>query len=153
MIKNWLKNFFRTKKVDSNIIKQAIIDYRIQGKKLMFELGKKFELDINNLDEYEKLISKSNENIPSNGKLSERWNYYFHGCECGFYNKKHKQQVEVVLSNPPEFGHIDSWFLLSFMQSTEKYKNEIKDINWQELKIIIDKLYKTGQIQAIRNKE
>ena len=149
MIKNWLKNFFKTNKVDSNIIKQAIFDYRIQGKKLMFELGKKFELDINNLEEYEKLISRSNENIPRKGKLSERWNYYFHGRECGFYNKKHKQQIEVVLSNPPEFGHINAWFLHSFIESTERYKNEIKNINWQELQIIINELYKSGQIQYI----
>ena len=149
MIKNWFKNFFKTNKIDSNIIKQAIFDYRIQGKNLMFELGKKFELDINNLEEYEKLISRSNENIPRKGKLSERWNYYFHGGECGFYNKKHKQQVEVVLSNPPEFGHIDAWFLWCFMQSTERYKNEIKNINWQELRTMIGELYKSGQIKDI----
>lgn len=145
-MKNWLKNFFKINKVDSNIIKQAIFDYRIQGKNLIFELGKKFELDINNLEEYEKLISRSNGNIPRKGKLSERWNYYFHGGACGFYNKKHKQRVEVVLSNPPEFGHIDAWFLLSFMESTERYKNEIKNITYQELKALINKLYKSGQI-------
>ncbi len=149
-MKNWLKNFFKTNKVDLNILKQAIFDYRIEGKKLMFELGKKFDLDINNVDEYEKLISRSNGNIPRKGKLSERWNYYFHGGECGFYNKKHKQKVEVVLSNPPEFGHLDAWFLFSFMESTEKYKNEIKNVKWQELQTVINELYKSGQIEDVK---
>ncbi|WP_431244146.1 DUF6896 domain-containing protein [Flavobacterium sp. P21] len=149
MIKNWFKNFFNTTKVDSNIIKQAIIDYRIQGKYLMFELGKKFDLDIKKIDDYKQLISRSNENIPRKGKLSERWNYCFHGGECRFYNKKHQQTVEVVLCNSPEFGHINAWFLWSFMQSTEKYKNEAKNIEWQELKVMINKLYKSGQIKNI----
>jgi hypothetical protein len=149
MIKNWLKIIFRTNNVDLNIIKEAISDYRTQGKQLMFELGKKHNLDINIIEDYEKLISKSNKNIPRKGKISERWNYYFHGCECGFFNKKHQQHVEVVLSNPPEFGHIDSWFLLSYMQSTEKYKKEIEGIKWQELQEIINKLYKIGQVKNI----
>ena len=149
MIKNWLKSFFKTNRVDSNIIKQAVFDYRTQGKKLMFELGKKFDLDINNLEEYEKLISRSNENIPRKGKLSERWNYYFHGSECGFFNKKYQQKVEVVLSNPPEFGHIDAWFLMSFMESTERYKNEIKNIDWQELQTVINELFKSELIKDI----
>jgi hypothetical protein len=149
-MKSWLKSLFNANdKADLNTIKQAILDYRIEGKKLMFELGKKYNLDINNSEEYEKLISRNNENIPRKGKLSERWNYYFHGCECGFYNKKHQQSVEVGLSNPPEFGHVDAWFLLSYMQSTEKYRNEIKDINWQELQKIIHKLYKNGEIENI----
>lgn len=128
MVPNWLKNFFKANKIDSSIIRQAIIDYRLEGKRLMLDLGKKFELDINNLEEYGKLISRSNENIPRKGKLSERWNYYFHGGECGFYNKKHKQRVEVVLINAPEFGHINAWFLLSYIQSTERYKNEMENV-------------------------
>lgn len=150
MIKKWFRNFFKTNKIDSNVIKQAILDYRVQGKNLMFALGKKFELDINNSEEYEKLISRSNKNIPRKGKLSERWNYCFHGCECRFYNKKHKQNVEVVLKNPPEFGHIDAWFLLSFMQSTERYKSEARNIELQELKIMVNELYKSEQIENIQ---
>lgn len=149
MITNWLKSFFRTKKVESGILMQAIFDYRTQGKKLMSELGKKFNLDINHLEEYQELISRINDNIPRKGKLSERWNYYFHGGQCGFYNRKHKQQVEIVLSNPPEFGHIDAWFLLTFMQSTERYKNEARNMDRHELKTMIDGLYKSGQIKDI----
>ena len=138
-------------KINLNIIKQAIIDYRKDGKELMQKLAQKFELDITNEKDYDKLIERNNVEIPRNGELSKRWNYAFHGCECGFYNKKSKQQVEVVLSNQPEFGHIDSWFLLSYMQSTEKYKKEIEGINWQELKPLIEKLYDSGEIVPVKN--
>ena len=145
----WFKKIFKRNKVNLNIVKQAILDYRNDGKKLMEELGEKYNLDINNHEDYKQLISRSNNIIPRKGELSKRWNYSFHGGECGFYNKKHQQSVEVVLSNPPKFGHIDAWFLMTYMQSTEKYKNEIKGIEWTDLKPLISKLYKTGEIELI----
>ncbi|WP_299256158.1 hypothetical protein [uncultured Aquimarina sp.] len=150
MIKKWFQNLFKQKNnINLEIIKNAIIDYRNDGKRLMFELGKKYALDIENKEDYEKLISRANENVPRRGELSKRWNYSFHGGECGFYNKKHQLRVEVVLSNPPEFGHIDSWFLLSYMESTEKYKSEVIGIDWQELKLSIETLYLKGEIENI----
>ncbi|AZA75127.1 DUF6896 domain-containing protein [Chryseobacterium indoltheticum] len=150
MLKKWLKFFKQNNiKIKLDVIKEAIIDYRSDGKELMRKLAEKYGLDIENEKDYEKLITKNNEEIPRNGELSKRWNYAFHGCECGFYNKKNKQQVEVVLSNQPEFGHIDSWFLLSYMETTEKYKKEIEGINWQQLEPLIEKLYKTGEIESI----
>jgi hypothetical protein len=142
----WFKKIFKRKKVNLNIVKQAIFDYRNEGKKLMDELGKKYNLDINNHENYIQLISQSNDNIPRKGELSKNWYYSFHGGECGFYNKKSKQSIEVVLSNPPKFGHIDAWFLMNYMQSTEKYKNEIKGIEWTDLKPLIDKLYNTEEV-------
>ena len=150
MIKKWFKFFKQNNRnIELDVIKEAINDYRNDGKELMKKLAEKYGLDIENEKDYEKLIEKNNEEIPRNGELSKRWNYAFHGCECGFYNKKHKQQVEVVLSNQPKFGQIDAWFLLSYMESTEKYKKEIEGVNWQQLKPLIEKLYKTGEIEPI----
>jgi len=152
MIKKWVLNLFkREKHIDLNveIVKEAIDSYRKEGKELMFKLGEKYDLDIKTNEDYEKLISRGNKDIPRRGELSKRWNYTFHGGECGFYNKKHQKLVEVVLSNPPEFGHIDSWFLLSYMKSSEKYKKEISGLNWQELKKVVDKLYINGEIQKV----
>ena len=148
-LRSLLNKIFKSEKIDIEIIEQAILDYRFDGSTLMERLGKKYNLDINNEADYLQLISRSNNLIPRKGELSKRWNYAFHGGECGFYNKKYQQKIEVVLTNPPKFGHIDSWFLLQYMQSTEKYKHDIKDIEWTELKLIIDKLYKTGRIENI----
>jgi len=152
MIKKWIHNLFKKEKsndINLDIFQEAIINYRKEGKELMFKLGEKYDLNIKIKEDYEKLISKSNKDIPRRGELSKRWNYSFHGKECGFYNKKHQKKVEVVLSNPPEFGHIDSWFLLSYMQSSEKYKSEIEGMNWQKLKFVIHKLYTNGKIKKV----
>lgn len=143
------ENNFILGKIKTEIIEQAIIDYRYDGKTLMENLGKKYSLDIHKEADYLQLISRSNNLIPRKGELSKRWNYAFHGNECGFFNKKHQQLVEVVLTNPPKFGHIDAWFLMNYMQSTEKYKNEVKEIKWTELKPLNANLYKTGRIENI----
>jgi hypothetical protein len=141
-------NLFKTnEKVDLNIIKQAILDYRSEGENLMFELGKKYNLDIQNTEDYEKLISKNNENIPRKGKLSGKCKYVFHGRECGFHIKQ--KRIEVVLTNAPEFGHIDSWFLISYMNSIEKYRKEIDGMDSQELQKLINKLYDSGEVENI----
>ncbi|MAL58536.1 MAG: hypothetical protein CMC14_00660 [Flavobacteriaceae bacterium] len=152
MIKKWFYNLFKQEKlveINHDIVKEAIYNYRKEGKELMFKLGQKYSLDINVKVDYEKLITRSNKEIPRRGELSKSWNYSFHGGECGFYNKKHQKHVEVVLSNPPEFGQINSWFLLAYMKSTEKYKNEVKGVDWQQLKLVVDKLYLKGQIEKV----
>lgn len=136
-------------KIDNDILKQAILEYRTAGKKLMMDLGKKFGLDITQKEDFEKLISRSNKTISRKGELSQRWNYAFHGGECLFYNKKHQQTVQVVLSNPPEFGHLDAWFLMEFMESTKPYKDVVSNFRWFDLKPAIQELYRIGEIENI----
>jgi hypothetical protein len=135
--------------MNKHIFKRAIIDYRNDGKQLMEKLGKKFDLDVQIESEYEQLISRNNKLVPRKGELSKKWNYSFHGGECGFYNRKYQQSVEVVLSNSPEFGHLDAWFLMKYMISTTKYKDEVEEIEWSDLKPIINELYELGEIENI----
>jgi len=152
MIKKWIHNLLKKEEhndINLDIFQEAIIDYRQEGKELMFKLGEKYGLNIEIKEDYEKLVSRSNKNILRRGELSKRWNYSFHGGECGFYNRKHQKKVEVVLSNPPEFGHIDSWFLLSYMQSVDKYKSEVAEMDWHKLKLIVEKLYVNGKIKKV----
>ena len=62
MIKNWLEFFKNNKsKIKLDVIKEAIIDYRSDGKELMRKLAEKYGLDIENEKDYEKLISRNNE--------------------------------------------------------------------------------------------
>ncbi|UZO82354.1 hypothetical protein NBT05_07730 [Aquimarina sp. ERC-38] len=152
MIKKWIHNLLKKEErndVNLDIVQEAITDYRQEGKELMFKLGEKYGLDIGIKEDYEKLISRSNKNIPRRGELSKRWNYNFHIGGCRFYNKKHQKKVEVVLTNSPEFGHIDSWFLLSYMQSVDKYKSEVEGMDRQNLKLVVEKLYMDNKIKKV----
>ena len=138
------------KKLPLEILAKAILEYRNEGRQLMERLGNKFGYDINIQKQYEKLILRGNKNIPISGKLSERVNYSFHGGECGFLKRKTLQKIDVVLSNPPKFGKIDPWFLKVYLDSTIKYKEMSKKLEWQELKPMIDELYRNGKIEEIK---
>ena len=151
MIKKLIQKLFNQsdKHINFEKVKEAITDYREEGKILMTKLGEKFNLDIENAEDFDYLTSRGNTKIPRRGKLSKNWKYNFHGTECGFYNSQDQQKIEVVLSNPPKFGHVDSWFLLSYMQTTQKYKSEIIGIKWQDLKTVVEKLYLEGEIEEV----
>lgn len=145
-----LKAWLRFKQMDEKLLVQAILEYREQGKQLMARLGTYYGLDILKDDDYHKLISRSNDKIPRNGALLKKWNYAFHGMECGFYNRETKQNVEVKLLHPPNFGVVESWFLLSYLKSTEQYKNLAENLDWQILQQILSKLYKDNHINEIK---
>jgi hypothetical protein len=136
-------------KIPLDILSKAITEYRSEGKELMIRLGRKFGYDISAPEEYEEFIWKGNPEVPRSGKLSERVNYAFHGGECGFHKRKTQQNIEVVLSNPPEFGKIDSWFLKSFLDSTAEYKELSKETSWEDLKPMLRQLYNSGVIKEI----
>ncbi|MFT7899081.1 hypothetical protein VBY74_03765 [Tenacibaculum ascidiaceicola] len=132
------------------ILTKAIKDYRTEGVELMERLGKKFDYDISIKEQYEELIWKGNSKVPRKGQLSQRVNYAFHGRECYFHKKKTQQNIEVILTNPPKFGKIDAWFLKSFLDSTKEYSELTKNIDWKELKLMVNELYKTGKIEEIK---
>jgi hypothetical protein len=139
-----------SKKISLEILTKAILEYRSEGMELMSRLGKKFGYDITVQEEYEELIWKGNIKVPRSGKLSERFNYSFHGGECRFHKRKTQQNIEVILTNPPKFGKIDAWFLKKFLDSTDDYKEMSKDIDWQELKPMLEELYTSGKIKEIK---
>tara|TARA_R110002124_G_scaffold89702_1_gene229331 strand:+ start:34 stop:450 length:417 start_codon:yes stop_codon:yes gene_type:complete len=137
-------------RISLEILAKAINEYRIEGTELMERLGNKFGYDISINEQYEEFITKSNPKVPRKGKLSERVNYAFHGGECHFHKKKTQQNIEVILSSPPKFGKIDSWFLKSYLDSTEEYKKYCDKLNWQDLKPMLVELYRVGLIQEIK---
>lgn len=134
----------------SDILVKAIKEYRSEGAELMKRLGLKFGYDIMVEDQYEELVWKGNPNVPKKGNLSKKIHYQFHGGECFFHKKKTKQNIEVILSHPPEFGKIDCWFLKEYLDSTEEYKQWSAEVEWQCLIPMMDELYQTGIIEEIK---
>ncbi|QXP59016.1 DUF6896 domain-containing protein [Olleya sp. HaHaR_3_96] len=132
------------------ILAKAISEYRAEGTELMKRLGNKFGYDIFVNEQYEEFVTKSNPKVPRKGKLSERVNYAFHGGECHFHKKKTQQNIEVILSNPPKFGKIDAWFLKSYLDSTEEYKEYSEKLDWQDLKPMLIELYRAGFIKEVK---
>lgn len=136
--------------IEIKVLIEAIADYRKEGKQLMIRLGKRYGLDISIESEYIEMITRGSKLVPRKGTISDRLNYHFHGGDCSFYNKKHQQHVTVALSNHPEFGHLDAWFLFKYLKSTKKYKDKIFDTNWLDLKPLLEKLYESGEVENIK---
>ena len=137
-------------KMTLEILVEAINEYRNEGVELMMRLGQKYGYDITIKEQYEELVWKSNPNVPRSGKLSERVNYAFHGGECHFHKRKTQQNIEVVLINPPKFGMIDAWFLKQFLDSTTEYKDLSKEIECEDLNLMLTELYRNGKIDEIK---
>lgn len=132
------------------ILVKAINEYRTDGAELMLRLGQKFGYDIHVEEQFKNLIQRGNPKVPRKGSLSKKVNYAFHGGECSFHKKKTQQNIEVVLTNPPKFGKLDAWFLKAYLDSTKEYKELSRDIHWEDLKPMINQLYKDGKVAEIK---
>lgn len=132
------------------VLVKAIHEYRLEGVELMKRLGDTFGYDISVKEQCEELFWIRNPKVPRKGAISKGVNYAFHGDTCAFYKKKTQQHIEVILSNPPQFGKIDAWFLRSYLDSTKEYAELVKDINWLELKRMLGQLYRNGSIVEIK---
>ncbi|PJJ60044.1 DUF6896 domain-containing protein [Hymenobacter chitinivorans] len=57
----------------------------------------------------------------SSGVLKAGWSYYLHGYECLFRNNRTGQEIDVILINCPEFGCLDPWFFLQYINTTKEF--------------------------------
>ena len=137
-------------KLTLEILTYAIKEYRAEGMELMERLGQKYGYDITVKEEFEELIWRGNPKVFNSAALSKKVNYAFHGGACSFHKRKTQQNIEVILSNLPKFGEIDSWFLKAYLDSTKKYQELSKDMDYQELQTMLNTLYKTGEIEEIK---
>ncbi len=137
-------------KMENQELIKAIEEYRLLCRKLIFELGNKFDFDISNKNQFEDFIWVRNEKIPRRGQMNDSWKYAFHGTQCGFHNKN-GQTVEVELADHPNFRVVEPWFLKEFIDSTPTYKASIGELSWQTLKSKLEDLYTSGQAIEIKN--
>jgi hypothetical protein len=50
------------------------------------------------------------------------WRYAFHGIHCAFTNLKTGQHIEVPLTYGLEFGELDPYFFIRFIETTKAYR-------------------------------
>ncbi len=119
--------------------------FRNDATALMQMLSEKFDFSINNCGTWPITIyqtSRSNKGI-----LNEEWTFYLHGSHCHFENINTGQSVEVRYTEKPEFGYLDGFFFLNYMQTTVRFKN-LADwfINSSNVYIAIEELAKEGTL-------
>jgi len=136
--------------MDKTLLIKAITEYRELGKRLMAQLGNKYDFDISIEEDFIALTSSDISRFPKLRALSEEWHFVFHGMECGFRNQITHQNMEVRLVHPPDFGVIEPSFLLSFLKTSKTYKSLAENQDWQSLEQILNELYQNGEIEEIK---
>ncbi|WP_027394232.1 DUF6896 domain-containing protein [Aquimarina latercula] len=140
------------KSISTQIVMENITEfyYCIQcfdntAHQLMNMMSKKFKIDLNNSSEiYELKMKKSNR---QRGQINNEWNYHFHGIGCSFKNEKTGQFLDVQINNNLEFGIIDNYYLLQFINTTESLSKMKTILNnesanmWKMIQILKNQEY------------
>ena len=133
-------------------IYQAANSFRKDGIKLMKILGEEYQINPFEGRELFDLKRKSRDNR-QRGKVNNQWNFWFHGAECQFENKVTGQIVELVITNGPEFGALDSYFFLNYLKTTPEFV-ELANFFSDDSKAVtkaLNLLEDIGKLQRINN--
>lgn len=131
---------------------QAAKSFRKDGIRLMKILGETYQINPFEGTELFELKGRTRENR-QRGKVDEEWNFWFHGAECQFENQKTGQIVELVITNGPEFGALDSYFFLKYLKTTPKFK-ELASFFSDDITSVtkaLNLLEDLGKLQRINN--
>lgn len=94
---------------------------------LMNLMAKTFNINLKNSSELHDL--KRNRSNKQRGNINDEWKYHFHGKGCLFTNLNTEQFLDVQIINGIEYGQLDTYYLMKFIQTTESL---------QEMSIILN---------------
>ncbi|MEQ1555003.1 MAG: hypothetical protein ABL929_12530 [Ferruginibacter sp.] len=95
--------------------------FREDASKLMLQLSRTFDFDINKLEPWPAYISETRYN--KKGILDHEWTFYVHGSHCRFESSITGQIVEVRYTERPEFGCLDGYFFYNYMLTTNEFRS------------------------------
>jgi len=87
---------------------------------LMNLMSDTFNINLKNSSELYDL--KRNRSEKQRGNLNNEWKYHFHGKGCSFTNSVTNQFLDVQINNGLEFGELDTYYLMKFIQTTKSLK-------------------------------
>ncbi|GLB49382.1 DUF6896 domain-containing protein [Neptunitalea lumnitzerae] len=127
--------------------------FDITAHSLMYLMAKTFDIDLTNKNEIEHL--KRHRSVNQRGQLNNEWSYYFHGISCTFTNKKTQQLLDVKIFNGLEFGVLDTYYLMKFIETTKKCKelSLILNSNTYNMQKVIEVLKEQNYIVNISEGE
>ena len=83
----------------------------------MYLMADTFLIDLNNSSEVYEL--KTLRSKKQRVTINDEWKHYFHGKGCSFTNQKTGQFLDVQIINGVEFGKLNTYYLMKFIQTTE----------------------------------
>ncbi|MBU3012192.1 hypothetical protein KO506_12315, partial [Polaribacter vadi] len=142
-----------TKKVLENILEfyHCIELFDKIAHSLMNLMAETFNINLNNSNEIYELKTKRSEN--QRGKINSEWNYHFHGKSCSFTNTNTEQFLDIQINNGIEFGELDTYYLMKFIQTTKSLKkaNQILDNKTENMRKVIKTLWSFDYLIELPN--
>jgi len=93
----------------------------VTATELMAALGKAHGIDPANRSDLHGLKKRFRDN-QQRGAVNAEWSFWLHGSECQFTHATTGQVVEVVVTYADEFGALDSFFFLQYLQTTPRFQ-------------------------------
>jgi hypothetical protein len=131
-----------------NDIYDCAKDFRRDANSVMAKLASEFNFEIKPSPSFPKEVYRHYNN---NGLLNGEWSFYFHGSHCRFEHLISGQVLEVLYIFSPEFGYIDTFFFLVYIETTEKHKWLEEVFNKENIHFAIDLLVKAGMLTEIKS--
>ncbi len=118
---------------------------------LMDLMAKTFEINLSNSKEIHELKTKRSEN--QRGKINNEWRYHFHGKGCSFTNTNTEQFLDIQINNGIEFGELDNFYLMKFIQTTDSLKEAslILDNKPENMRKVIETLWSSNYLIELPN--
>ncbi len=123
----WINNLYigpsiSTKTVLENLhgFYKCIEEFDKTAHYLMNLMADTFNINLNNSSELYDL--KRNRSDKQRGTINSAWKYHFHGKGCSFTNSITEQFLDIQIVNGLEFGELDTYYLMKFIQTTESLK-------------------------------
>lgn len=91
--------------------------FRTTATILMDKLAKRYNVDFESGKGVAELRS-NNDHISKITKLDHQWKFQFHGYECLLTNEINGQSLDTIFIYRPEFGVLDPYFFLKYINTT-----------------------------------
>ena len=116
---------------------------------LMNLMAQTFDINLNNSNEIYELKTKRSEN--QRGEINNEWKYRFHGKGCSFTNTNTEQFLDVQINNGIEFGELDTYYLMKFIETTESLKKArlILDNKSENMRKVIETLWSSDYLTEL----
>ncbi len=119
----WVFPAMETTKIATiaNDLYECALSFSIEAAIMMTLFGKMHHFNPNNSSELFEIKRQSRAN-KQRGSVNEDWDFWFHGAECQFVNKKTGQLIELIITNGTEFGALSDYFFLNYIRTTPKFQ-------------------------------
>ena len=154
----WLNKLNILPSISTNVVLENILEFHNcielfdnTAHSLMNLIAETFDINLNNSNEIYELKTKRSEN--QRGKINSEWNYHFHGKGCSFINSNTEQFLDVQINNGIEFGELDTYYLMKFIQTTESLKKAslILDNKTENMRKVIETLWSFDYLIELPN--